>query len=93
MWDPFLNIMLFLLPFSTEKIVGIETPKDPPGHWLAAWCFSIGEESVNVDVGLEVFFEKPNMFCSSALYWKILPKEEAVCAPFVQFSTYNCYQK
>lgn len=30
----------------TEKIVGIETPKEPPGHWLAAWCFSIGEESV-----------------------------------------------
>ena len=52
MWDPFLNIMLFLLPCSQEKIVGIETPKDPLGHWLAAWCFSIGEESVNVDVGL-----------------------------------------
>jgi hypothetical protein len=38
--------MLFLLPSSTEKIVGIETPKEPQGHWLAAWCFSIGEESV-----------------------------------------------
>ncbi|XP_034930199.1 uncharacterized protein [Populus alba] len=27
-----------------EKIVGTATPREPPEHWQAAWCFSTGEE-------------------------------------------------
>ncbi|CAK7340610.1 unnamed protein product [Dovyalis caffra] len=27
-----------------EKIVGTATPKEPPEHWQAAWCFSTGDE-------------------------------------------------
>eukprot|EP00258_Populus_trichocarpa_P023904 XP_024439923.1 uncharacterized protein LOC7478923 isoform X4 [Populus trichocarpa] len=27
-----------------EKIVGTATPREPPEHWQAAWCFSTGDE-------------------------------------------------
>jgi hypothetical protein len=44
MWEQILNILMFLLPSSTEKIVGTATPREPPEHWQAAWFFSTGDE-------------------------------------------------
>ena len=33
-----------MLPSSTEKMVGMATPKEPPEQWKAAWKFSTGDE-------------------------------------------------
>lgn len=33
-----------MLPSSTEKVVGMATPKEPPEQWKAAWKFSTGDE-------------------------------------------------
>lgn len=39
-----LNILLFLFPSSTEKVVGSATPREPMAECQAAWDFSIGYE-------------------------------------------------
>ncbi|KAJ6928664.1 hypothetical protein NC652_012713 [Populus alba x Populus x berolinensis] len=94
----------------TEKIVGIKTPKEPPGHWLAAWCFSIGEESFNEQrnikseksseegedekgfVTLVRFIEdNPIGKPTALLYWKKLPKEDAIAAAAITRTNINAW--
>lgn len=68
---------------------------------LVQWAKNIKSEKSNEEgedekgfVTLVRFIEdNPIGKPTALLYCKILPEEDAVCAPFVHFSTYNCYQK